>query len=377
VDSAIPSLRAVDTSPRRIGRVLIPAFMLAGVLGVLKGLPPRLVPGSEFYWLLTYGHGFVTRALVGTLVAPLLRIVPFERLEPAILIAHASACLLVIYLSHRLFAAAADREPEADARMTVSVAFLCLMCCEWMPMLAHDAGYVDVYLVIIALAAFQFVLDGRYTAAALTASIGPFVHEAFVFLWAPVVLMLLWSCTARDTTVGRRLLAAGLPIACTAAIMLAENHSTARTAIDALPITEQVKDGLRYYQFDQSLFQRFDEMRRLQYRGNSGRVFTSAAFFLLPNVGLVWAALFCGWRRWWKPWLAALVAVGAALAPLAMLALAWDLSRFLVWANFAAALALIGSTAPTLFPRRGEASSSEASGLKPAFVPDERPELQR
>jgi hypothetical protein len=65
----------------------------------------------------------------------------------------------------------------------------------------------------------------------------------------------------------------------------------------------------------------------------------------------LWAAAFINWRRWPHRVPSLLVVIAATLAPLAALAVAWDLSRFLVWANLAAALVLIGSGCPTLFAR--------------------------
>ena len=90
---------------------------------------------------------------------------------------------------------------------TIAVAFVLLMCSQLMPTLAHDAGYVDVYVVLLVLGGFRLILAERYIGAALVSAIGPFVHEAFLFLWAPVALVLLWSCATSRRDVSRKLLA--------------------------------------------------------------------------------------------------------------------------------------------------------------------------
>src|SRR5206468_1768310 len=125
---------------------------LAGAVGVLKGLAPTVVDGSQFYWMFSYEHGFVRRALVGTLFRPILTRSSFEHLAPSIVVAHTAVCLAIVGACLALFGRAVNREDSPDARLTLTFAFLVLMCSQWPPTLAHDVGYVDVYIVSLVLA---------------------------------------------------------------------------------------------------------------------------------------------------------------------------------------------------------------------------------
>ena len=90
-------------------------------------------------------------------------------------------------------------------------------------------------------------------------------------------------------------------------------------------------------------------MRRYEYPGHLQNLTISFAYFVLPSVMILWTAGVMGWPRW-QPHRAAtaLVAVAATIAPLTIIALAWDLSRFLVWSNLSAALTLIAAVSPGL-----------------------------
>jgi hypothetical protein len=322
----------------------------AGVVSVLKGLSPTVVDGSQFYWMFTYGHGFVRRALIGSLVHPLLARTTFDHAAPAIVAAHVIVSVVIIAATVALFRRVVDREDTFDAKLTLILALLVLMCSEWLPTLGHDVGYVDVYVVVLALAGFLLVVHERYVAAAVVASIAPLIHEAFIFLWAPVAIVLLWSCVTIKRDVRRRLLAALLPLASTCAVAFFQSEAAAERAIDALPVSAAMKDGLRAYEIEQTLRSSFHEMIAIQFPGNGSRIATAGIFFLVPSAAILLAAVSCYGRRWRARWTTLAVLVAATLAPLCVLALAWDLSRFLVWANLAAAMALIASGTPTLTP---------------------------
>jgi hypothetical protein len=342
---------------RRIGveRALLPLFACAGVVGVLKGLSPDLVGGSEYYWLLSYDHGFIRRGLIGTLFRPLLHVRSFDELAPVIMVSHIVACLWIIVACWRLFENAIRREASTDARLALAFAFLCLMCSQLMPTLAHDVGYVDVYLISLVLVAFWLVLEERFVAAALVASVGPFVHEAFVFLWMPVALLLLWSLTAHRGGAARKLLAVVLPVLVAAAVVWLHSDSAVRLAIAAAPIDERAKGALLGVIFEQTAVTAFQHMMRYDFHDDLSNFLIAMAYFLPPTLALLWAALFCYAHRWMRGWQTAVVAFVAAASPLAIVMIAWDLSRFLVWSTVAAALVLLGVGTPSLVATRADA----------------------
>ncbi len=70
-------------------------------------------------------------------------------------------------------------------------------------------------------------------------------------------------------------------------------------------------------------------MRRFEFPGHWANFTVTLAYSLVPGLLLLWAAVFCYWSRWTAPWTTLLMAVLATISPLAIVALGWDLSRFL------------------------------------------------
>jgi hypothetical protein len=156
----------VDAVSRGEG-LLLAAGALVGVLGVLKGIGPAFVPGSDFYWLLSYEHGFIRRAFLGTLFRPFLHIWAWDRLKPAVAATQIVVCFAIVWMFAAMFTRAVRREQRLDSRITLMAAFVLLMASQLMPTLAHDIGYVDVYLVLLVLVGFRLAQTGRYVVAAL------------------------------------------------------------------------------------------------------------------------------------------------------------------------------------------------------------------
>ncbi|MEO8678825.1 MAG: hypothetical protein ABI665_07255 [Vicinamibacterales bacterium] len=341
-------LGATAASRGRAARALLASFMLAGVVGVWKGLAPALDPRKEFYWLFSYQYGFIRRGLMGTLVHPLLKVWSFADLKPMIIGAHVIACVAIIVALQMFFQDAVRRNQRWEARITLALSFLCLMGSPLMPVLAHDAGYVDVYLMAVVLTALWFVVHERYVAAALTVVIGPLIHEGFVFLWCPVAIMLAWSCAMLKADRAKKLILAAVPFLCTVGVIWYHDQTALRLSMAAWPASDEVKGAHMAYTFGQTLHSSFDHMSRYEFPGHWGNFMIAVAYSLVPSLLLLWAAVFCYWQRWTARWPTLLVAVAATLSPLPIVALGWDLSRFLSWSNLAAAIVLIGAGAPTL-----------------------------
>jgi hypothetical protein len=260
------------------------------------------------------------------------------------------------------------------------LAFLCLMSTELLPVLAHDTGNADAWLIALTLTGFSLVVRERYRAAAAIAAVGPLVHEGFVFLWSPVALLLLSSALASGPAPGVRhrssgapearpddarrdadhsidpprrwrewkIAAAVLPVVTAVAVTRAHSPAAVAQLMDAWPVSDAIKSGHQVYTFGQTLKSSFAHMRDFEFRGNWDNFAIATGFFLVPNLLLIWAAAFCFWRRWSAPLATLLLAVTAMLAPLAVVIVGWDLSRFLCWSTVAAGVALVGVGSPSL-----------------------------
>jgi hypothetical protein len=330
------------------------------VIGILKGVILTLDPDAEFYWRFSYQHGFIKRGLLGTLFHPLLAVFSFDQLKPAIIAVHLIVCVTIIVLFQRLFASTVRRETRADSRAVLVLSFLCLMSTELLPVLAHDSGKADAWLIALTLSGFWLALHARYRAAAAVTVVGPLVHEGFLFLWAPVAILLLWSVVSGPVEAGPddgsgaaeagphemhrawKVALALLPIAMALLVTAAHSTTALGRLMDAWPVSDTIKSGHRVYTFGQTLQSSFAHMRDFEFRGNWDNVATATAFFLTPNLLLIWAAAYCFWPRWRFPLATLLVATTAMLAPLGVLMIGWDLSRFLCWSTVGAAIALVG-----------------------------------
>jgi hypothetical protein len=331
------------TGRLRLERMLLPMFAVVGGVSVLKGLGPTVAEGIDFYWMLSYEHGFIRRALIGTLFRPLLRLSSYDQLKPLIFALHVIACAGIIALFLVLFRRAATRGAPLETRITEASSFLCLMCSPLLPTLGHDVGYVDVYLISLTLIALWLALRRQYLPAAGAVLVAPLIHESFLFLWAAVAIVLVWSCVETRRDVWKKLLVAAAPVVSTAAVVFLQSTAAAARAIDTLPVSATLKDGLRAYELEQTVASSVAMMRRYQFPGNGRHIATSLAYLLLPSAAIVCAAVFCHWRAWRTPWTTLLVVTVAAFSPVIAIIFAWDLSRFVVWSNLAAAIALIAS----------------------------------
>jgi hypothetical protein len=286
-------------------------------------------------------------------VRPFLRLTSFEHLKPLIVDAHIVACLLILGACEVFFWDAIRREGRLDNRITLAISSLCLSSSQLMPNLAFHAGYVDVYLVCLMVAGFWLMLNKRYFTAALVASVGPVIHESFIFLWSTAAILLIWSCAMARADLRKKLLAAALPVLSTVAVSLFHSQKAAAVSIQGMSVSQDTKNRA-IYAFGQTVRSSVDHMLRYEFSGHLSNLATAVPYFLLPSAGLIWAAIFCYRRRWTARLATVLVAVAATIAPLTILMLAWDLSRFLIWSNLAAAMVLIGLGSPSLWPGRVE-----------------------
>ena len=340
---------ALETSSRRlVCDVLLGVGLLAGIVSILKGLSTAVDQDAEFYWLFNYGHGFIKRGLIGTIVAPIVTRASLEQVEPLIAGAHVIACLTIMLTFYRLFRSALFAAPRADSRLAIALAFICLMCSQMLGVLAHDTGSVDPYVIGLVVAGAWLILRGRYAIAVVAGIVGPFIHEAFVIAWAPLAVLLLWSCATTKDRRGLKLAAAAAPALAALVVTSAHNATAVGRLMQAWQATDAIKSGHLAFTFGQTFRTSFEHMKNYEYPGHWANVATTVAFFMVPNALLLWTAAFCYAHRWSMRETTLLVSAAAMLSPLAALALAWDLSRFLVWSTVGAAVVLLGVGSPAL-----------------------------
>ena len=145
-------------------------------------------------WKMTQYHvnfidfGFAKRAVVGTLLYPVMSAFPDGELGEYITFAIAD---FLIFLVGLLVIASVLKRVQADhpeftdwtrvVLLTAPVAFM---------QLGADSGRYDHYNFLIVFLAVYFVLSGRIYLAGLLLAFGVFVHEAIFFYGIPIITIL-------------------------------------------------------------------------------------------------------------------------------------------------------------------------------------------
>lgn len=306
---------------------LLALAALLAVLNLAKAFNPNVQDWGAYLWRIDYAEGFVKRGLLGTLfregaaafgLPPSLAQVPGVHLGLlAVLV------VLLAALVHRAWQAAGA---DPGRRRTVAALAVMLAGAPVLPTLAMLTGYPDAALATLFLGSALLAARGYVAGAALLALPGPLLHEGFVFLWAPLALWLLWRRP------GLSALAWGvLPLLAAGGVLLAHDPAAVDAVLARPGIDPQRAETLRGVQFGQTVPEALARMTSF-YAAHWGNVLKALLYFLPPlALSLTVAVADCSRDRRSRGLVALALLVGAA-GPAAVLALAWDLSRFLNWA---------------------------------------------
>lgn len=307
---------------------MVAGSVLAGlaVYAYLKGAIDEIRPYAIVYHVVNYGDGLIRRGLPGEMLSWFVQQKDMVAVRAA---ANAVYIALQAIFAVMLFAWVVS----IDVRRRDYLLFGLLgvfLASQFVPTLAFDNTYLDVYLYILLIVAAVGFARNWPLAIIAAGLIGPFIHESFVFCWLTLGIVVLW-----DRVSLARLLLLCVPLASTAAIYLGTSPGPITTQLMASALSEEDKHHGLVWQFGQTAALDFDLMI-VKLRHYPLNVVIAFAFFTLPaaiSIGVYGAVR----RRW----LDTVVLAAAALAPLSILLLAWDLSRFLVGANFFAFLTIL------------------------------------
>ena len=141
---------------------------------------------AEAHWLLDYRFGLIKRGLAGSLLsiassAGLAS--PSERTVAAVGMAVFAAFILLL-----LWAASRLVSSDADPSVLFAVAAV-FASSPFIVMTAHFMGYLDHVFLAVAFGAAWLAQRGRIRVAAAVAACGVLVHESFVLVGLPLVLL--------------------------------------------------------------------------------------------------------------------------------------------------------------------------------------------
>ena len=340
---------ALAELPRRTALLIAVPLLL--VVCVTSIHAPTVWP--ETHYLFSYADGFHRRSLFGTALS-----VPFPN-GLTLVATHWIALLVTLFAALSLTAFVASRSLRASGGPLLLILFL---SSPGFAATLGNTGYLDLLLVILAVAAMTLPATvAGVIGTAILCTVGVLVHEIMLPAFVPLIAARVWLARADQATPSRTLLAAIPLLAGGLTALTAIRFGTAPAgdftrlveavsarAIDFLPQPEAVATLVdlptSHPDNSQSKFGHPAHLFELRTAGLLALVLI-AAMLRLPLTALAD-----------RPPVERAFAVLAALAPLSILAIAFDVPRFL-------ALALVNLYLLT------------AIGLKCSPRPDLRPAL--
>ena len=309
----------------RIRSFLLIALLILVVISFLKGSNSGIQEWGQPYWLIDYGHGFVKRGLVGQLFGWVTSGNSLDKKWNSVMHVHLASCILLL-TGLSLWAC------RISIDLTTIVVLSVFVSSQFSPTLAYITGYLDVYLYILLGVSMFSVAHGWFLPAVVLGFIAPFIHESYVFPWMTLPTLLIRArlgCTRE--TMSKSALVVMSPLAASIAVSVIHSPSAIRDVVAKLPLSEVVKDGLMRYQFGQTIQSSLSIMAS-KMLVSGGNLLICLIFFGLPTV-LILLTYINGRELTTREkaliWL-------ASCAPITILGLAWDLSRFIVMTNICA-----------------------------------------
>jgi hypothetical protein len=304
------------------GRTELKLFILLSIslLSLFKGFRTDLMGWGEPYWLISYHDGLIRRGLLGQLFSFL-----YDRNDPsrirsaALSLNLAMTILLVVGLWTWLRLLL-----ERGADGLSPALFVVFATSQFLPTLAFDAGFLDVYLYCLILIGVWAILSGMYGAAGIVGFIGPFVHESFLFLWVTPIFLVFWERLTLGKSIPLRLIAIlAIPLVTTIVIYFVPSEQACVSQMTSAPISDAVKEAMIEWVCSQNMMPRLRLMSWNYIHGFPDYLWLIAVL-MLPTALIVWATAtvrtsFCD----------RLTLMVGSLAPGAMIIIATDLSRFL------------------------------------------------
>jgi hypothetical protein len=141
---------------------------------------------AEAHWLLDYRFGLIKRGFGGSLLSLASHAGLAGPSERAVTIAAVAACAALLLVL--LWAVSRLMSSDADPGVTFASAAV-LATSPFVVIAAHFMGYLDHLFLAAAFAAAWLARSGRTWSAAAMAAAGVLVHESFVLVGLPLVLL--------------------------------------------------------------------------------------------------------------------------------------------------------------------------------------------
>lgn len=310
-----------------VARALAVALLLGlAAIAYFRAAEHEVKLYATIFYLVSYSDGLIRRGLAGEIVSWFIDQRDIAAVRHAVTIAY--TVLVVVFLAC-LFAwtIVLARRRRDYLLLGLLAVFL---TSQFVPVVAHDAGFLDLYdYLLVLIAAVGFVRD-RWIVVAFAGLVGPFVHEAFIFCWMPLAMVVAWE----RTSAGRIALLLS-PLVSTALIYFGVSPEVTEARVMATAMSEGDKAQFVRWHFGQTFLSNL-EMMIWKIRHNAINTTVGIVFSTLP--AMVMVAVYGAIRR---RWIDTAVLAGASFVSLSILLVAWDLSRLSVPASFFALLTIL------------------------------------
>jgi hypothetical protein len=295
---------------------------LAGIIAVLsflKSFTYYLNPFGEPYFFFNYSDGLIKRGLVGQIFITI-----YPGASPGATRAAALSCFTVASLGIvtllGVWLLSVAREWLALFGLFAASQFL--------PTLGYETGYLDAYLYVLVIVASMALAGDRLLIVAVIGFVGPFVHEGFVFLWLPLLVLAVWRGGLRPVHAATLC----LPILSSLIVYFCYSPAAAVAQVNAAPLSDWMKRILIGWQVNVTVTAEAQRMYSI-ISAHSVNYIIALVFYTLPAalIALCYAS-----QR--KDGVALLL---ATYAPALSTLIAWDLSRFLVATSLSAMIGVL------------------------------------
>ncbi len=286
---------------------------------------------SEAHWLLDYRFGFIKRGLVGAISNRVTETLGIE-MTPNVILALSAIFLLLLsgallYLLHRL--SIASRRYDRDG-VLVGLVFA---SSPFIVMSAHTIGYFDSLILTLTIISIALVLHGRPYAATVPAIVAILAHENYMLVGFPLVCLASFDSCVRKKEQNRwtsHILAACISVVAFLVVSALDLIHPDRGELQA-QLTAHL-DSFGFVSTRSAAVAIYQTTSLIDFFRHQSEFFFARLFH--PQIwGCVGATMmtlvvFMHERFRLRPYsLFSLMILGAAFAPLAMHAIAWDTAR--------------------------------------------------
>ncbi len=324
---------AAPSSRSRAAPALLLALTSLTVYSYLRGQRNAPEIAGEIYYFIDYSNGLIRRGLIGQLFMFVFTRGQATQTLQAALVAHRAVCFALmlgttIWLWSRMWA---NTRFGSNRLAWIYVVFV---ASQFYPTLAATNTYLDAYVLLLLLGGFAATAANRPLAACACGFLSPFIHDMSVITWVPLVLMIAWRDGPRALIKPRNLAVGAAPFIAQMFLSIFETKSALTTQLARAPLPQTVRDAMATGQLGNSLPADLAHMASL-WGSHPLRATLSVLLFSLPTLVMLALARPALDRR------ALAYLALAALAPLSILILAYDLSRFVVVTQFTTMMAIL------------------------------------